>query len=202
MSHPDIFDAFYNITSFDQLVPPTNGTFIELLNLQNLAFPKAHVRTYGETLSHTVDADFVVEAYEIFANHTANLPPGASAAWVPIAMAANVAGGSQANENVLGLSAVPQQWHEWYMVWDDASHDEEILELAENITASLTSAAELKGVLLPYLFMNTAGTGQRVLESFGEGNVNIIKDVASKYDPTAAFQKLQNDGYLLRDLSV
>lgn len=200
---PNAFDAFYNITSFSQILPQVNGTFSDLLNLQNLAFSQPHVRTYGETFSHTVDADFFVDAYNIFANLTVGIPPNATAVWTPIAMGATVAQGSQAKDgtrNLLGLSPVPQQWHEWYLVWDDATDDSAMFALADNITSSLTSLAKQKGVLLPYLFMNTAGGNQPVLQSFGQANVQTIQKVAAKYDPNGVFQSLQNDGYLLRKI--
>jgi FAD/FMN-containing dehydrogenase len=36
------------------------------------------------------------------------------------------------------------------------------------------------------------------MRSYGEDNVEKLKDVAAKYDPDGVFQQLQNDGFLLR----
>lgn len=201
-THPPVFDAFYNISEFTQFYPPTNGTFSDLMAVANAAFSSdATVRMYGETFSHKVDADFMVEAHDIFARETAQLPAGVSSIWVPTAIPANVAEhGQQRGGNLLGVEEVAQQWHEWFFLWDDSNQDEQIHELSRTITAKLTAAAKTRGVLLPYLFMNTAGTNQDVLGSFGEENVKTIKKVARKYDPERVFQRLQNDGYLVRDI--
>ncbi|KAG6365906.1 hypothetical protein INS49_000082 [Diaporthe citri] len=201
VSHAPAFRAFGSIPSYKQLMPPTNGSLVGMLALGRLAFPQAHVRSYGETFSHKVDAAFAVEAHEIFRAETANLPPGAEATWVPIAVGATAAEmGRRNGGNLLGLSAVPQQWHEWYLQWEDAAHDDQLRALGAAITAKLTAAARARGVLLPYLFMNTASAEQQVLQSFGRGNVDHIKRVAAKYDPGQVFQKLQNKGFLIRDI--
>ena len=201
-AHPAAFDSFFKISPFIQLIPPANGTLLDIVALSAQAFTTGTIRFYGETFSHKVDAAFMIEAYEIFAQEIANLPSGAAGTWVPTALAAAVAQkGEQFGGNVLGLSAVPQQWHEWFITWTDPAQDAEIYALSSNITAKVIAAAKAKNVLLPYLFMNTAGKTQDVLSSYGAENVETIKQVAAKYDPKKVFQNLQNDGYLVSKLN-
>lgn len=195
------FDAFKDVP-YTSYLPPTNGTLLDLLVIAGAGFATGDVRTYGETFSHKVDGDFMVQAYDIFSAEIAKLPAGAAGVWVPTALAATVATQGKTNGgNLLGLSEIPQQWHEWFITWTDSTQDAEIYALSRNITEKLTAAAKEKDVLLPYLFMNTAGTTQDVLSSFGSDNVKVIKEVAHKYDPGKVFQTYQNDGYLLRKLS-
>ncbi|TGJ86891.1 hypothetical protein E0Z10_g1856 [Xylaria hypoxylon] len=198
---PDCFKPFYDITSFTQYFPATNGTFLDALALAGGGFSPVGVRTYGETFTHTVDAAFLLEAYQIFAAEIANLPEGATGIWIPNPISVNIVKRGQLNGgNLIGLSEVPQQWHEWFIKWDDAEQDELIYSISDTITTKLNAAAKAAGTFLPYIFMNTAGTNQEVLKSFGDENVAKIKKVAAKYDPSRTFQRLQNEGQLIRDL--
>jgi hypothetical protein len=45
------------------------------LTLQNIAFPAPHMRTYGETFSHRVDAAFMKEACNTFMNTAGRKQP-------------------------------------------------------------------------------------------------------------------------------
>jgi hypothetical protein len=201
-THPAAFDAFYNLYPYTQFIPPTNATLPSLLELANGQFALGTIRTYGETFSHQVDTAFMSEAYDIFVYETAQLPSGTTATWMPTAISPNFAKlGLQHGGNLLGLLEIPQQWHEWFINWKDPALDAQIYALSRTITAKLVAAAQAKGVLLPYLFMNTAGTAQGVLDSFGAANVQTIKKVAARYDLGKVFQRLQHDGYLIRKVS-
>ncbi|KAM7205914.1 hypothetical protein V8F33_000744 [Rhypophila sp. PSN 637] len=194
------FQPFYSIGPFTPLAPSTNATLTTLLFLSKQAFPNEHIRVQGGTFTHTVNADFMVQAYNIFLAETANLPTGATATWAPIAMPASVASfASQNGGNLLGLSAVPQVWYEWYINWKNPADDGAVAAIVKKVREKLDKAARQKGVLLPYLFMNVAGREQNVLASFGKKNLHEIKAVAKKYDPSGVFQRLQNNGYLIRD---
>lgn len=198
---PAAFDAFYNISPYTQYVAPVNGTLKAVLSLSAASFPSGNIRFYGETYSHRFSANYSIDAYEIFAAEIANLPSGATGTWVPTAISDYaISQSDKFGGNVLGLEPVSQLWHEWFIMWTDTSQDEEIYTIAASITEKVVAAAEDAGVLLPYIFMNTAGNTQNVLGSFGEDNVAFIKKVAAKYDPAEVFQKYQNKGYLIRDL--
>ncbi|KAI0854123.1 FAD-binding domain-containing protein [Daldinia vernicosa] len=195
------FDAFYALGTYQPIVPAFNGSLLDIMALTGSRFSTGETRTYGETFSHKTDADLMVELYSIFTEETASLPSGASAVWVPNSIAASVATlGKQHGGNLLGLEEVPQQWYEWYITWTEPTQDRAIWDISQRITQRCTDAAKAKDLLLPYLFMNTAGKTQDVLNSYGADNVEFIKAAAAKYDPGRVFQTLQNDGFLVRNL--
>ncbi|KAI2619334.1 FAD-binding domain-containing protein [Hypoxylon sp. NC1633] len=198
---PKAFDAFYALGAYTPILPAFNGTLLDILALTGSRFSAGDVRTYGETFAHIADGDLMVELYDIFVEETSSLPSGAEGVWVPNPVAASVATlGKQYGGNLLGLSAVPQDWYEWFITWTDPTQDATIWNISQQITQRCTNATKAKGLDLPYLFMNTAGKTQNVLNSYGPANVAYIKSIAAKYDPGQVFQKLQNDGFLIRKL--
>ncbi|KAI8957882.1 FAD-binding domain-containing protein [Daldinia sp. FL1419] len=197
----EAFEAFYSLGSYQPIIPAFNGSLLDIMALTGSRFSTGEIRTYGETFSHKADADLMVELYDIFTEETKSLPTGASAIWVPNPIAASVATiGKQHGGNLLGLEEVPQQWYEWYITWTDPAQDRTVWDISQRITQRCTEVSQAKGLLLPYLFMNTAGKTQNVLKSYGAENVEFIKATAAKYDPQRVFQTLQNDGFLIRNL--
>ncbi|KAI2473662.1 FAD-binding domain-containing protein [Annulohypoxylon bovei var. microspora] len=195
------FDAFYNLGSYTPIMAAFNGSLLDIMTLTGSRFSTGNVSTYGETFTHKVDADLNIELYDIFVEEIANLPSGASGVWVPNPIAASVATvGKQYGGNLLGLQAVPQQWYEWFITWTDSTEEQTIWDISSRITQRCTAATAAKNMSMPYLFTNTAGMKQNVLGSFGTDNVSYIKKIAAKYDPGQVFQKLQNDGFLIRKL--
>lgn len=84
-----------------------------------------------------------------------------------------------------------------YMVWDDASKDEQFNKAALNFMNAAKTEAKTRGVYNRYIYMNYAGPYQNVVQSYGEANVAKLNNVARKYDPSAVFHKLQPGGYKL-----
>ncbi|KAI1075698.1 FAD-binding domain-containing protein [Whalleya microplaca] len=194
------FDAFYALGEFTPLLAAVNGSILDVMGLTGSRF-EYDLRVYGETFSHKADGDMMVDIYNIFLEEVAKLPKGATGVWVPNPIAASVAThGKQYGGNLLALEEVPQQWYEWFITWADSAQDDTIRETSARVTQRCIDATKAKGLDIPYLFMSTAGQKQDVLNSFGAENVEFIKTIAAKYDPGQVFQKLQHDGYLIRDL--
>lgn len=59
--------------------------------------------------------------------------------------------------------------------------------------------AREKGLLLNFLLPNFAGASQKVLRSYGDGSVKLMKELAAKYDPESVLQNQQHGGFLLRN---
>jgi hypothetical protein len=72
------------------------------------------------------------------------------------------------------------------------------VEAHDKLIEGAEKSVREKGVLLDYLFPSFAGASQKAMRSFGETNLKKMQEVAAKYDPEGVFQKLQNDGFLLR----
>lgn len=75
-----------------------------------------------------------------------------------------------------------------------------MLILDTAVTQTVQALAEKRSLLLSYLSMSFANSSQEVLRSYGAENVKEMQGAAAKYDPDGVFQKLQNDGFLLRSV--
>lgn len=53
----------------------------------------------------------------------------------------------------------------------------------DSIVQKVESMAREKGLLLDFLLPNFAGASQKVLRSYGDGSVRLMKELAAKYDP-------------------
>lgn len=78
---------------------------------------------------------------------------------------------------------------------DDAAARKAIHAIVDGVKR----AAEEKALLLDYLSANFAFSSQKVIRSYGPENTRTLETVAAKYDSQGVFQKLQNNGFKLRD---
>ncbi|KAI3329235.1 FAD-binding domain-containing protein [Xylariaceae sp. AK1471] len=201
VQQPQAFAPFYALGPYQPILSPTNGSFLDVLALSGSRFVTGDIRVDGETFSHISDADLMNDLYSIFVEETANLPTNVTGTWVPNPISPTVATiGQQYDGNLLGLSEVSQVWYEPFITYQDPAHDGLVREVTAQYTQRCIAAAKARSLDLPYLFANTAGREQKVLQSYGDENVAYMKSVAAKYDPESIFQKLQSDGFLLRDV--
>jgi hypothetical protein len=61
------------------------------------------------------------------------------------------------------------------------------------------SLAKTKGLLLNYLSITFATGSQKVLCSYSADDIKRMQETAAKYNAKGVFQKLQYDGFLLRN---
>ena len=83
------------------------------------------------------------------------------------------------------------------MDWTDAADDDKVRGLSIETTKKWEELGKARGSYLPYLFMNDASRDQNPLASYGETNLQRLKEIAAKYDPEQLFQTVQNNGFLL-----
>lgn len=83
------------------------------------------------------------------------------------------------------------------MDWTDAADDDTVRKLSIETTDKWEQLGRARGSYLPFLFMNDASRDQNPLASYGANNLQRLKAIATKYDPTQLFQKIQNNGFLL-----
>lgn len=97
----------------------------------------------------------------------------------------------------MGLQPVSQSWFHadigWWFPEDDGTSKAAIRTLTSEVEAD----SKAHGDYVPYLFMNSAGSGQKVIEHYGCDNVKKLKSVQKMYDPGAVFQKLVPGGFKL-----
>lgn len=84
--------------------------------------------------------------------------------------------------------------------WDNAADDETVRSVSISTTEKWKELGEERGMRLDYLYTNDASKDQSPIATYGAANVDKLKATALKYDPDQVFQKLQNDGFLLRKI--
>lgn len=83
------------------------------------------------------------------------------------------------------------------MDWQNANDDAAVRAAPIAVSEKWKELGEMRGLHIPFLFMNDASRDQNPLASYGSANVEKLKTVSQKYDPPQIFQTLQNDGFLL-----
>lgn len=67
--------------------------------------------------------------------------------------------------------------------------------LVNEWAAGVEEFAKEAGGLVPYVALNYADASQNPLETYGKENVEFLRRVAEKYDPTNFFQKRVPGGF-------
>lgn len=63
--------------------------------------------------------------------------------------------------------------------------------------ASANTTAHKAGVGHPYIYLNHAAAEQNPFFGYGQGNLDKLRAVSRKYDPSGVFRKLQPGGFKL-----
>lgn len=86
------------------------------------------------------------------------------------------------------------------MDWNDQADDELVRSIGIETTAKWKELSEQRGLENSFLYMNDASRDQDPLGSYPPGNIDRLKSIARKYDSQGVFQRLQDDGFLLKDV--
>ncbi|KAF2477645.1 FAD-binding domain-containing protein [Lindgomyces ingoldianus] len=197
---PSAFNAFDSLKSFwGPFIPTTNGTIATLTSAINIGDFPAKREPYAA--STKVDHALYVDVHERYLELLKTDMPSANLSYTiqPVAKAA-VQAGEYRGGNSLGLEKVSQSWWAPLVEWFDDSTDIAAHKALNDLGNSVQSFAQKRGKALNYQFMNDGSYTQKILDSYGTRQVDTLKKVAKKYDPTGVFQTLQNDGFLLRRL--
>jgi hypothetical protein len=81
--------------------------------------------------------------------------------------------------------------------WQDANDDATVRAAPIATSEKWKELGEMGGSYIPFLFMNDASRDQNPLASYGSTNLEKLKAVSQKYDPSQIFQTLQSGGFLL-----
>jgi hypothetical protein len=100
------------------------------------------------------------------------------------------------NPHGLDSSKGPYFWSVLQLACENNDEDYEALhEFAEYFFAEVTKELKAKGLHAEYLYMNDAGEGQKVFESYGRENLERLKDIREKYDPLKVYSELMPGGW-------
>jgi hypothetical protein len=85
--------------------------------------------------------------------------------------------------------------------YTSASDQAAAIAAVNNVNNAVINSLSADNAFLPYIFQNEAGYGQNVLASYGSANLKALQLASQKYDPNRVFQNLQNNGFLLRNVT-
>ncbi|KAI1392342.1 uncharacterized protein F4822DRAFT_441357 [Hypoxylon trugodes] len=188
---PKVFDPFFDLTSLITAVAPTtNGTLLSLAKAMAHS-TEPQKRKIG-TVTTKVSYDLYLGVYEAWLDVTNKLSKNITLHFTvqPVSKAGAQAGEAQGG-NTMGVEKVAQCY----------SNDAAASQAINTMTQRVEKLAREKDLYLDFLAMNFANSSQDVLRSYGAANVRKLQETAAKYDPNGVFQKLQNDGFLLRKTS-
>lgn len=87
-----------------------------------------------------------------------------------------------------------------YLSWSEAKDDELFINQGLTLTDGIQKFAKEHDTALEYLYLNYADHDQDPLSAYGADNVDFMKKVAEKYDPTGVYQRLMPGGFKISDV--
>lgn len=106
--------------------------------------------------------------------------------------------------NMLGLDKVKENALLWLTTGATDTMEQGVI-MRERLTAfsaTLKRFGEMRNSSVDWQYLNYVDETQTPLESYGKDNVNFMREVAAKYDPSAVFQKKVVSGWKLSKLSA
>lgn len=101
--------------------------------------------------------------------------------------------------NVLGLE--PEDGNGVILLvsalWPNSSSNDSVYRKGRDTFAAIKAVAERKGMLRKFEYLNYAGPHQAPLASYGTDNLDYLRKVSKKYDPTGVFQRKVPGGFKL-----
>ncbi|KAF2677131.1 FAD-binding domain-containing protein [Lentithecium fluviatile CBS 122367] len=197
---PEPFAPFYDIPQIEPAGKPANSTLIHLTNQLAFVGGDGSARHDYRTVTTKVDVELYKDVYEFWKPKAQAVhdTTGANVTFVFQPVPKSVAEASkEKGGNPMGIPVEGQMWWSTTLEWTDAADDDTVRGLSIETTDKWEELGKARGLYLPYLFMNDASRDQNPLASYGEKNLQRLKEIAAEYDPTQLFQKVQNSGFLL-----
>lgn len=104
------------------------------------------------------------------------------------------------NPQGVDVSKAPFFWMVENWTWTNAIDDDAVQSAADAITADINGVLKAKSFDAEYLYMNDAGKGQPVFQSYPAGNLLKLKAIRSKYDPLRVYTNLMPGGWKVADV--
>lgn len=183
--HPEVYDELFAI--------PNITSTVDLIHLHTLANESATPPLNWAFFTGTfnVSADLLSSIFDVV-NETVfnfNVPDGVlwDLAFEPLPTSFLAPG---AGKNVLGTS--PEDGNGMILListlWPDSASNGAVHSKAEDVIAAVNANAKSKGMLKEFVYANYADLSQHPFDSYGEANVDFLKQTAKKYDPKGIFQ--------------
>ena len=103
--------------------------------------------------------------------------------------------------NVLGLDKVQGNALLWLYIntCESAQYEEFLHSKAAAFVAEMDAFAKSIDASVSWVYLNYADSTQDPVKSYGEDNVEFLRDVSRKYDPEGLFQKGMRSGFKIPD---
>ncbi|KAI4913139.1 hypothetical protein J4E85_010872 [Alternaria conjuncta] len=163
------------------------------------------LRQEFRTLSSVVDRKAVQLIHDTFVSGVnAKLPSvanlQASITFQPITKAfLSHSAKTGGNPQGIDVSKAPFFWMVENFTWSSASDDAKVRAAADEITASINSLLRAGLYSADYLYMNDAGKGQPIFQSYPAANLRRLKTIRTKYDPLKVYTNLMPGGWKVAD---
>lgn len=82
-------------------------------------------------------------------------------------------------------------------LWPNSTSNHVIYRKGQDALTAVKAAAEQKGVLRKFEYLDYAGPHQQPLASYGANSLDFLRQVSNKYDPTGVFQSKVPGGFKL-----
>lgn len=163
------------------------------------------LRQEFRTLSSVVDRKAVQLIHDTFVSGVnAKLPSvanlQASITFQPITKAfLSHSAKTGGNPQGIDISKAPFFWMVENFTWSSASDDAKVRAAADGITASINTLLRAGSYSANYLYMNDAGKGQPIFQSYPAANLRRLKAIRTKYDPLKVYTNLMPGGWKVAD---
>lgn len=99
------------------------------------------------------------------------------------------------NPQGVDISKAPYFWVVFNWSWIDEADDASVHAFAVSITQQINAQLTAWGLQGGYTYMNDAGLGQQVFQSYPAANLARLKSIRTKYDPAKVFTNLLPGGW-------
>lgn len=206
-----IYDSKTNSpTAFENFTAPILAPVADSYALQSISDYVASTDPLGlrqefRTLSSIVNREAVQLIHDTFIlgvtnklSNVANLQ--ASITFQPVtndflSHSAKTGGNPQGVE----ISKAPFFWMVENWTWTAASDDARVRAAADSITSDINRLLNAKAFSTDYLYMNDAGKGQPVFQSYPAANLRRLKTIRAKYDLLRIYTGLMPGGWKVAD---
>jgi len=93
------------------------------------------------------------------------------------------------------MTKAPYFWMVENWTYTDSNYDATVEDAADTITANINALLAQMSYGATYLYMNDAGKGQRVFQSYPAANLRRLKAIRAKYDPLRVYTNLLVGGW-------
>ncbi|KAK4114716.1 FAD linked oxidase-like protein [Canariomyces notabilis] len=202
-SRPAAFAPFENLSPLTVVVPPTNTTVWQFMQIASATQATDATRHDYRAASSKINAKLYTDVYNSWVQQATQVraATGANQTFTIQTFSGNlVQQGINKGGNPPGMPLEDFQCWTTLVDWTNAADDDAARSVSIETEKTWNKLSRERGFAVDFLYMNDASREQNPLASYGAANIAKLKSIAAKYDPTRVFQTLQNDGFLLRDV--